>query len=383
MSGLEIIRVETSRDKKQFFNWLWEHYKDDPNWIPPLRANQKELLGFKKHPFHERAKVQAFLARRDGKVCGRVAGIINEVHIEQYNEERGFFGFFETINDQEVVNGLMDAVRGWLSEHGIEELRGPVNPSLNYECGLLIEGFDSPPTFMMTYNHPFYGELLEGYGFRKVEDLVSFWGHSDMIETLDKKLFFISKEAKERFKIDLRPISKKNFSEDVMSWLKIYNSSLIATWGFTPLSDAEMKHMAGAMRHLIVPELTTIDEIEGRPDGAVFALPDYNPRIKKINGRLFHFGFIHLLSNRRAIKKVSMISTNVIPEYQRWGVGLVILERLVPAILDFGIQDVEFSWVLESNHLSFKTLKKGGAVIDKRFRIYDLDLSEAGSIGSP
>ena len=161
--------------------WPWTLYRDDENWIPPLRRNLEELVGFRKHPFHDVADVRTWLAWRDGQAVGRIAGIINHMHNEKYAEKRGFFGFFESVDDQEVANGLFDTVRAWLGEQGIADLRGPVNPSLNYEIGLLIDGFDSPPTFMMTYNPPYYARLIENYGFGKTQDLYAFWGHVDML----------------------------------------------------------------------------------------------------------------------------------------------------------------------------------------------------------
>lgn len=373
MSNLVVKPVTSRREKKAFLRLPWEIYRGDPHWVPPIRSHQAELVGYRHHPFYQHNQSQTFLAMRDGRPCGRIAAIINREHIRRYEDSRGFFGFFESTNDQEVAQGLFDAAREWLRERDIPNIRGPVNPSLNYECGLLTEGFDSAPTFMMTYNPPYYPELVEQYGFQKAQDLYAFDGHIDMLKTLDKKLEFVVVEATRRFDITLRPLNRKRFKEDVRTFLNIYNQSLGGTWGFTPLSDAEVDAMAAGLRWLIVPELTSMAEIDGRPIGAVFALLDYNPRIRQIDGRLFPFGFLRLLWNRKAIQRIRLISTNVLPEFQRWGVGIVATARLVPVALDWGIQEAEFSWVLESNHLSFKTLKKGGVPVSKTYRIYDYD----------
>jgi GNAT superfamily N-acetyltransferase len=376
MSEVKIKPVETRREKRQFIDLPWMIYQNDPNWIPPLRRNVQELVGFRRHPFHDFATVRNWLAFCDGQPVGRISGILNPTHNAKYNEQRGFFGFFESVDDQQVANGLFDAVREWFEPQGIADLRGPVNPSLNYEVGLLIEGFDSPPTFMMTYNPPYYARLIEHYGFGKAQDLFAFWGHIDMISTLDKKLAFIVNEATRRFDIRLRILDRKRFREEVQTFLHIYNASLEGTWGFTPLSAGEIDHMSAALRHLVVPELTAVAEVGGRPVGAVFGLLDYNPRIKQINGRLFPFGFVRLLSRRKRISTIRLISTNVLPEYQRWGVGVVALARLLPDAIEWGIQDAEFSWVLESNHLSYKSLKRGGAKLTKSYRVYDYPPSE-------
>jgi hypothetical protein len=368
---LVIKPVETSRERAQFLQLPWDIQGRDPHWMPPLRANQEELVGFKRHPFYDNAEGQAFLALDGGRPVGRVHAILNHVHNRCHQENRGFFGFFESIDDAEVAAGLLSAVRQWLAAKGVTQIRGPVNPSLNYECGLLIDGFDSPPMFMMTHNPPYYGRLIEACGFAKVEDMYAFWGHIDMLDQLDAKLAFIVEECKRRFPIKLRRLDTRRFNQEVRMFLDIYNQSLQGTWGFTPLSEGEIEHLAKSLKHLIVPEMTTVAEIDGRPVGAQFGLLDYNPRIKQIDGRLFPLGFVRLLWNRRGIKRVRLISTNVIPEYQKWGLGLVIASRIVPEIKAWGIEEVEFSWVLESNKLSYGTLKRGGAKITKTYRLYD------------
>jgi GNAT superfamily N-acetyltransferase len=185
--------------------------------------------------------------------------------------------------------------------------------------------------------------------------------------------------VKERFGVKVRPLDRSRFDEEVRMFLDIYNSSLGGTWGFVPLSPAEVKHMAASLKHLIVPELALVAEVDGKPIGSVFCLLDYNPRIKAINGRLFPFGFLKLLWNKKAIKRMRAISTNVIPEYQAWGVGLVLMAALVPQLYAWGMDEVEFSWVLESNHLSKRTLERGGAKVSKKYRIYQDDPPRSGA----
>ncbi|MDG1874189.1 MAG: GNAT family N-acetyltransferase, partial [Mariniblastus sp.] len=330
-------------------------------------------LNYTKHPFYENAEIQTFLARQNGKIVGRIAAIIDRAHNEFHSEERGMFGFFESVDDQDVANALFDTAKAWFAERNIFLMRGPANPSQNYEWGMLVEGFHSPPTFMMTYNKPYYGKLVESYGFFKSQDLYSYIGRTSMIDDLDPKLLFIANESKKRFNVHPRPISKKNFDKDVASFLEIYNTALPGQWGFTPMSANELKATASGLKMLIVPEMTTMAEIEGRPVATVFGLLDFNPTIKSINGRLFPFGFLKILLGKKKIKRVRLISTNVIPEYQRWGLGLVLLQRLVPDILKWGIKELEFSWVLESNKLSRGTLERGGSIKDKTYRIYDYE----------
>ncbi len=371
MSHLEVIPVSTRGERKLFFNFPWDLYRGDPHWVPPLRLVQKELLNYRRHPFYDDAEIQTFVALRDGKPCGRLAAIINHAHNRWYNEKRGFFGFYESEDDEDVTGRLFDTARDWFAEHDIEAIRGPVNPSLNYELGLLVDGFNDAPWFMMTYGKPYYDRLVKAYGFRKAQDLYAFWGHVDMLDDISRRLNSLSQHILERFDLVCRPMDIKRFDEEIATFLNIYNQSLASTWGFVPMSDGEVKKQAAGMKQMIVPELTTMAEIDGKAVGTMFGLLDYNPRIQAIDGRLLPFGFLKLLRKRRELTRVRLISTNVLPQYQSWGIGIALVSRLVPDALAWGIQEAEFSWVLESNDLSYKTLKKGGAKITKQYRIYD------------
>ncbi len=373
MVDLQVRPVDTRAEQKRFIRLPWRTYANDPCWMPPLVMAQEELLGFRPHPFYEKSRSQSFLASRGGTDVGRITAIVNAGHIERYREQRGFFGFFECDDDPAAARALFGAARDWLHAQGMTCIRGPANPSLNYECGLLIEGFDTPPFFMMTHNRPYYAGLVEDNGFHKVEDLFAFFGHMSMLESIDQKLGVMVEGVKERFGVTVRPLDRRRFAEEVRMFLNIYNSSLTGTWGFVPLTAGEVDHMAASLKHLIVPELALVAEVEGKPIGTVFCLLDYNPRIKAINGRLFPFGFLKLLWNKRGIKRMRAISTNVIPEYQAWGVGLVLHAALVPRLYEWGMDEVEFSWVLESNHLSRRTLERGGALVTKKYRLYQDD----------
>lgn len=374
-SDPEISVVQTRAQQKAFLNLEKRLYENDPNWVPPLWSVRKELVGFKHHPFYDDAKCRAFLVSRDDRVVGRVLAIVNHAHNRQHQDKLGFFGFYECENDQDASDYLLQAACDWLKSEGMTDVRGPVHPSLNYECGLLVEGFDTPPTFLIPHNLDYYGSLIEGFQFVKCQDLFSYESHMDELEDLDPKLMFVINEATKRFKVNCRPIDRTRFAQDVRSFLEIYNQSLQRTWGYVPMSESEIKHQAAGLKQLIVPSLTSIAEIDGKPVGAGFGLLDYNEVIKKINGKLFPFGWLKLLLGRKAIKRLRLISTNVIPEYQKWGLGLVTLARILPDSIEYGIEIGEFSWVLESNSLSRGTIERGGARRTKVHRIYDRPLS--------
>ena len=376
-SNIEVRPVNSRGDQKAFMRFPFDLYAGDPHWVPALQMTERELLNFKPHPFYQHANsaIQCFLAIQSGKVVGRIAAIVDGHHNEFHKEERGMFGFFESVDDSAVAAALFDQAKAWFATKNISQLRGPANPSQNHTWGLLVDGYDSKPKFMMTYNKQYYEKLILENGFQQSQDMYAFTGHIGMLESLDPKLQFVVDEAKRRFKVTTRPIDKKNFTADVENFLRIYNAALPGQWGFTPMTEAEMKDTAKGLKMLLVPELTTMAEIDGEAVACVFGLLDYNPIIKKINGKLFPFGFLSLLRSKRNIRDIRLVSTNVIPKYQRWGLGLVLLERLVPNVKAWGIETAEFSWVLESNKLSRGSLERGGAKLEKTYRVYDYELS--------
>ncbi len=373
---LRVWKVQTRADRKAFNQIQKDLYASDPCWIPPIWRNQDELVGFRHHPFYDDSLGACFLVARGKEVLGRVVAIVNHAHNRRYHEKRGFMGFFECRDDQEAANELLSEASRWLVEQGMTDVRGPTNPSLNYECGMLVDGFDLAPTFMITHNLPYYEKLWTNFGFAKTQDLFCYNVDVSYLDTLDPKLQFVLDEVKRRFNVETRPIDFKHFAEDVRLFLDIYNRSLEGTWGYVPMSPSEVAHQSTALRLLLVPALTSLAYVDGKPAGAGFGLLDYNPIIKQIHGKLFPFGWWYLWRRRKHIKRVRLISTNVLPEYQKWGLGLVTLERIMHESVAFGIEEGELSWVLESNSLSRGTIERGGAKRTKTHRLYDRSLQD-------
>lgn len=375
-NSVKVWQVASRSDRRAFNDIQKQIYKDDPYWMPPIWRNQDELVGFRKHPFYDDAEGTQFLVARDGKVVGRVVAIVNHPHNRRYQEKRGFIGFYECLDDVEASNALLSEAARWLAAQGMTDVRGPTNPSLNYEIGMLVEGFKQAPTFMITHNPPYYERLWKDFGFEKTQDLFCYQVDVSYVETLDPKLRFILEEVKKRFNVETRSLDFKKFAEDVKVFLDIYNRSLEGTWGYVPMSPSEVKHQSMALRFLLVPGMTSLAYVDGKPIGAGFGLLDYNPLIKEIKGRIFPFGWLTVLRKRKHLKRVRLISANVLPEYQKWGLGLVTLERVLLNSLEFGITEGELSWVLESNHLSRGTIERGGAQRSKTHRLFDRSLAD-------
>jgi len=358
-------------DRRRFQRLPWSIYAGDPNWVPPILSQERLLLGWGRHPFFAHAEMVTLLAERRGKAVGRVAVFVNDVHNRKYEEKRGFFGFFECVDDVAVARALFDAGRAWLAARGMTAWRGPVNPSLNYTCGLLVEGFDSPPTFLMTHNPPYYAGLVEACGFAKAQDLYAY----DMDVALLAKLVDRYKPAVlaslEGDDISLRQMDPSRLDEEIATFLDIYNRALEGTWGFTPLQEGEVKQIAADLRHIIAPEFMAFAMAGGKTVGVVLALLDYNQIIRKLDGRLLPFGIFRLLRGRRRIDVARAMAVMTLPGFQQSGLGVVLLDRLVDAAKPWGLKRWEFSWVLESNESSRGSLERAGTRRCKTYRIYD------------
>lgn len=383
-----VVRPVVSwRDRRRFQQLPWDIYAPhgvlrDPNWVPPLLWQERELLGWpgwlgKRHPFYDEAEIITLLAERGGRTLGRLAVLVNRVHNRKYNEKLGFFGFFECVDDQAVARALFDFGEDWLRHRGMHSVRGPVNPSLNYTCGLLVDGFDRPPSFLMTYNPSYYATLLESCGFAKSQDLYAYEMDNTLLAALIARYRPAVLSALEHTDLVIRPMDPAKFQQEIETYLNIYNRSLEGTWGFTPLQPREAGHIAKELRHVIVPQFAIFAEIGGKPVGALLALLDFNQIIRKLNGRLLPFGIFRLLMGRRRLTAARTMAMTMVPGYQSSGLSVVLLDRMVwgdaasVGTAKWGIERYEFSWVLESNSLSRGTLKRAGTKITSTYRLYD------------
>jgi GNAT superfamily N-acetyltransferase len=372
MNNRFVVRKVTSwRDRRRFQRLPWSIYSDDKNWVPPVLSQERELLGWKNHPFFDNAEIITLLAERNGRAVGRLAVLINHIHNRKYNEKQGFFGFFECIDDTAVAGELFQAGRDWLKQRKMTTVLGPVNPSLNYTCGLLIDAFDCPACFLMTYNPPYYASLLEACGFTKAQDMYAYEMDMRLLSELTARYKPAVLSMLDRPDLVVRSVNPARLRQEIETYLDIYNRSLDGTWGFTPLQPREARHIADELRRLIVPQLTAFAQIDGRPIGAVFGLLDYNQILGKCNGRLFPFGMIRLITERRKINTVRAMAMTMVPGYQDAGLSVVLIDHLTAPAAEWGIRRWELSWVLESNSRSRGTLERVGMKRIKTYRIYE------------
>lgn len=341
--------------------------------MPPLRRDVRELIDKSRHPFHEHAAVELFLARRGSEVVGRIAAVHNHLHIEIHGENLGFFGLFECVNDDSVSRALFDAAAHWLSLRGLEVMRGPASFSLNEEAGLLVHGFDGPPVVMMTYNPEWYSTLVESYGFRKSRDLVAYYLPDS---TPTERLVRIADKLRARYNVTLRTLDKKNFWQEVALVRKVYNEAWEKNWGHIPMTEAELDYMAKQLKPVVDPRLVVFAEVNGELAGFGLALPDFNVALKRMNGSLFPLGWAKALWYSRRITTARCITLGVLQKFRKFGVAeLIELELMINAHKG-GIRDAEFSWILEDNLLMRASIEKMGASAYRTYRMYDVPIRE-------
>ena len=343
--------------------------------MPPLRRDVNELIDPSKHPFHEHATVELFLARRGDEVVGRIAAIHNDLHLEIHGEKLGFFGLFESINDESVSRALFDAVAQWLARRGLETMRGPASFSLNEEAGLLVHGFDGPPVVMMTYNPDWYATLVESYGFSKSKDLLAYFLPDS---TPTERLLGIADKLRARYNVTVRTLDKKNFWNEVALVRKVYNEAWQKNWGHIPMTESELDYMAKQLKPVVDPKLVVFAEVNGELAGFGLALPDFNVALKRMNGSLFPFGWAKALWYSRRITLARCITLGVLEKFRRFGVAELIELELMTNAKKGGITTAEFSWILEDNLLMRAPIEKMGAIPYRTYRMYDVPIRDAG-----
>jgi GNAT superfamily N-acetyltransferase len=369
LGEVDVIAVNGQKALKEFIELPYSLHRGQSHWVPPLRIAVKELLDRKKHPFYRDAEAEFFLARRNGNVVGRIAAIIDRAHNRFHQEEAGFFGFFECHDDPVAASALLDASRRWAGARGAKFLRGPVSPSTNYECGLLVDGFDSDPMVMMPYNPPHYATLLEQAGLRKVKDLFAYLSNANTISMA--KIDRVADKVLSQTGVRIRPIDMKNFQADVERVWEIYNVAWERNWGFVPMSREEFLLMGKEMKQILKPDLVLVGEVDGRMVGFALALPDVNQALKPAGGRLLPTGLIKILYYQRLIRSVRVLALGVVEEYRASGLAAGFYATLVRNARRLGFGDCEMSWILEDNVLMNRSLEVMGARRYKTYRLYE------------
>lgn len=381
MSGpaaLSILPVRDRRDLKQFLQVTREVYRDDPHWVQPLDLERLDHLNREKNPALGAITWAAWTALRGPRPVGRITAQINRAHLERYDDATGQFGFFETIDDPEIAAVLLETAEIWLSARGMKRVRGPFSLSINDECGLLLDGFDTPPMMMMPHGRPYYAGMLAEAGYAKAVDLLAY--RLDVAEEWPAAARHAIARATTMPELVVRPIDMRRYTDEIRLICDIFNDAWAGNWGFVPFTADEAHYLAKSIRPLVTPDLAVIGELSGEPAAMAVSLPNLNEAIRDLDGRLLPTGWTKLLWRLKVggLRSARMPLMGVRRRFQRtrWGAALAmgVIHHTKQAGMRRGIRLGEMSWVLEENARVRRIIESIGGEAYKTYRIFAKDL---------
>lgn len=376
---LSLRPLRSKQDRRNFLAFPWRIFKDDPAWVPPLLLERSMHLDPKQNPFFQHAEAEFWLAYRGDLPVGRISAQVNRASLEHRKDATGNFGFLDAVDDAEVFAALLSEAESWLTGKGLKRVTGPFSLSINDESGLMIEGFETPPYFMMGHAKPYYRQHVEAAGYRKAVDLLAyaFGIEQDPIAPSARPLL---KRLQRDPSITFRSLDKKRMTADVRAVLEIFNDAWADNWGFVPFREAEVLQLAKDLKLLIRPEYLSIVEIDGEPAAFALMLPNLNEALGDLNGRLLPFGWAKLLYRLKVagLKTARMPLMGVKKRYQGTAMGgalaFAAIEKIHSVARTRGFQEIELSWVLEDNVSTRRIIEAGQARIHKTYRVYEKEL---------
>jgi hypothetical protein len=372
------VRVEAVTGRRALGDFLrlpWSLYRNDPAWVPPLLFEQRRQLSLR-HPYFQHARTRQWVARRGRAAVGRISAQIDQLHLERYHDDTGFFGMLEAEDDAETFGALLGAAEAWLGEQGVRRVRGPFDLSINQQCGLLVDGFDSPPAVMMPHGRPYYPARLEQHGYAAAKDLLAYRLAAD-VKLPDVASVLLARAGSA---ITVRSLNRGRFREEVAVLRDIFEDAWAANWGFVPFTEPEFTYLAATLRRLVPDDFIGIADVEGVRAGMIVLLPDVNQAIRDLDGRLLPLGWLKLLWRLRAgrVSRGRVVLMGVRVRYQHSPLGLALALALIDAVrraaLREGIAEVELSWILADNAGVLRLVQSLGGRLHKRYRIYDKPL---------
>jgi GNAT superfamily N-acetyltransferase len=373
--GVEIIEVKTKQELKKFIQFPQELYKGNPYYVSELYLSVKWMLSTK-NPFLIHSQIALFLATINDEIVGRIVAIYNKRHLEVYNDNTGFFGFFDAINNIEVARALFQISSDWLKNKGITQMVGPTNLTTNDSCGFLLNGFEHNPMVLMPYNYKYYIELCEHCGFEKTMDLFAYEVNGKAVIEKYENILKRSIQKMEDNGTKIRPVSTKYFKDDIARLRNVYNKCNENNWGFIPLNENEFSAMAKDLKMIAPLDCALLVEKGEEIIGFVIAVPDINQALKHVvGGKLFPFGFLKLLWYKRKVNKARIMILGVLKDYSGQGIDLVLYHKITEALNKHKIYGAEASFVLESNKIMNAVLNKIEGRRIKEYRIYGRKIS--------
>lgn len=373
---LRITPVVSKADLKQFINVAEVIFKNDSAWVTPLMLERTMHLSPKSNPYFQHAKWQAWIAWRGENPVGRISAQVDSLYLEHNNDATGFFGMLDAEDNKETFELLFDTAQQWLKEQGMERVRGPFNLSINEEMGLLIEGFEMPPFFMMGHALPYYHTRVEEYGFTKAVDTLAYVIAPDFEAPAVMGRII----AKAREKVKVRPINPKCFDEEMAVLRDIFNDAWSENWGFTPFTEAEFQELGNSLKFLVKSDLIQIAEVDSEPVAFIVALPNINEAIRDLKGKLFPTGLLKLLWRIKVrfpeTARVPLMGVKKKFQRTRLGPGLafLVIDAVRVPLHRLGAKQIELSWILEDNAGMRNIIESIGGIAYKRYRVFERQL---------
>ncbi len=372
MEQVRIVPVDDARQRRQFIRLPWSVYAVDPAWIPPLLIERREHLS-PRNPYFAHARCRLWLAYRGSRAVGRISAQVDALHEARYRDATGFFGMLEAEDDGETFRALLEAAEAWLRAQGMSRIVGPFNFSINQECGMLVEGFQTPPMIMMGHARPYYAPRVVAEGFRPIKDLLAYRVPADFKTPRVMELAL----AKAAHCAHIRPLRRSSFDRDLATLKDIFEDAWAQNWGFVPFTDEEFRHVGQSLRLLVDEEFVQIAEVDGEPVAMIVVFPNVNEALRGLDGRLFPFGWLKLLWRL----KVRGPTTARVPlmgvrkRFQGEAIGTALAFMLIDAVrrhgVRRGVREVELSWILEDNLPMRNMLAAIGGEPYKRYRLYE------------
>jgi GNAT superfamily N-acetyltransferase len=375
MTDLTVTPVSGRADTTAFIRLPYAVYRDDPHWVAPLERERRAFLDPGRNPFHDNGTVQLFLARRSGKVVGRIAAVVDPRFTERHDPKCGHFGLFECADDPEAAAALFDTAAGWLGERGLTRMLGPLSLSTNDECGVLVDGFGGPPTMLMPHNPPYYPGLLTRCGFTKAKDLLSWRIPMPADGEPPAAVRRVAERALAAPDVVVRPLDPGRFDADLAAVKDIYNDAWAENYAAVPMTDREFEHTVQQLKPIIRPELLQIVEVGGDPAAFTLWLPDTNQALAAAHGRLTTFGLpvglVRITRAARRIDRTRAVTSGIKKEHRNRGLAAAMFAQAQRAAFRLGYTESELSWILEDNRDANRYAKAVGGQLFRTHRLYE------------
>ena len=372
---IEVRQVSSRRDLREFVELPFRLHANEAQWVPPLRLERRMFLSKRFNAYFKHGEAELFLARRDGRVVGRISAQVDHAFNDFHGNAWGMFGFLEVEEDPEALEALLDTAAGWLRDRGRDRMVGPMDFSMNEESGVLIEGFEREPMVKQPWHPPYYQRLCEQVGLQKAVDLLMWELHISDREKILPIIFDLAEQLEPKHGITVRKMRRLRLRKEIDRFAEVYNAAWSRNWGFVPYSKEDLDYYAQELQLVFDKHWFMVAEKDGETAGVAITVPDINQVLRKMNGRLLPLGWWHFLRKGRIIDRVRVGFLGVKREYQHAGVaaGLYIEHFNMAASRrqTWG----EMGWILETNRSMNRGMEAMGGRIVKRYRVYERELS--------